>query len=109
MIDKDQKEKPFIVNYTVVNGNTFSFYGLDLLYGNSIPEKKDEVVISRSFADKAFCQDNPIGSVIHLTESVYDFDNGIRDYRVVNVAGRQLGGFQRRLLFFCTGVSSGFY
>ena len=81
VIDKDQKEKPFLVNYTVVNGNTFSFYGLDLLYGNRIPEKKDEVVISRSFAEKAFGQD-----VIHLTESVYDFDKGIRDYKVVNVA-----------------------
>lgn len=86
VIDKDQKEKPFIVNYSVVNGNTFSFYGLDLLYGNRIPEKKDEVVISRSFAEKAFGQDNPIGAVIHLTESVYDFDKGIRDYKVVNVA-----------------------
>ncbi|WP_289075111.1 ABC transporter permease [uncultured Bacteroides sp.] len=86
VIDKDQKEKPFLVNYTVVNGNTFSFYGLDLLYGNRIPEKKDEVVISRSFAEKAFGQDNPIGAVIHLTESVYDFDKGIRDYKVVNVA-----------------------
>ena len=86
VIDKDQKEKPFIVNYTVVNGNTFSFYGLGLLYGNRIPEKKDQVVISRSFAEKAFGQDNPIGAVIHLTESVYDFDKGIRDYKVVNVA-----------------------
>lgn len=40
VIDKDQKEKPFLVNYTVVNGNTFSFYGLGLLYGNRIPEKR---------------------------------------------------------------------
>ena len=86
VIDKDQKEKPFIVNYSAVNGNTFSFYGLDLLYGNRIPEKKDEVVISRSFAEKAFGEDDPIGAVIHLSESVYDFDKGIRDYRIVNVA-----------------------
>ena len=86
VIDKDQKEKPFIVNYTVVNANTFSFYGLGLLYGDRIPEKKDEVVISRSFAEKAFSEDNPIGAVIHLSESVYDFDKGIRDYKVVNVA-----------------------
>lgn len=86
VIDKNQKEKPFIVNYTVVNENTFSFYELGLLYGNRIPEKKDEVVISRSFAEKAFGQDNPIGTVIHLSESVYDFDKGIRDYKVVNVA-----------------------
>lgn len=85
VIDKNQKEKPFIVSYTGLNENTFQFYELDLLYGNRILEKKDEVVISRSFAEKAFGEDNPVGAVVHLSESVYDFDKEIRDYRIVNV------------------------
>lgn len=85
VIDKEQKEMPFIVNYTGINRNSFSFYELDLLYGERIPEKKDEVVISRSFAEKAFGEDNPVGAVIHLSESVYGFDKGIRDYIIVNV------------------------
>lgn len=86
VIDHEQQERPFIIEYTAVNPYSFRYEGRKLLYGDRLPEHPDEVVLSRRFARKVFGTENPIGSIVCLLEPSIFRDNGIRQFKVVNVA-----------------------
>ena len=63
-IDKKQRELPFLVSFQNVSSNYFTYNSLQLKYGNQEITAPDEVIVSRSFARKAFGEENPIGQVI---------------------------------------------
>lgn len=85
VIDNDQRNLPFLIKYRGVNGNFFSYYARNLLYGNQLPDAPDEVVLSQKFARKAYGTANPIGTIIHLSDPKYIAENSIQDFKVVNV------------------------
>ena len=53
VIDNEQRNLPFLIQYRGVNGNFFSYNAKKLLYGNQLPKAPDEVVLSQKFARKA--------------------------------------------------------
>lgn len=59
VIDHEQQESPFIIEYTAVNPYSFRYEGRKLLYGDRLPEHPDEVVLSRRFARKVFGTEIP--------------------------------------------------
>lgn len=85
VIDHEQQESPFIIEYTAVNPYSFRYEGRKLLYGDRLPEHPDEVVLSRRFARKVFGTENPIGSIVCPLEPSIFRDNGIRQFKIVNV------------------------
>ena len=85
IIDHEQQERPFIIEYTAVNPYSFRYEGRKLLYGDRLPEHPDEIVLSRRFAQKVFGTENPIGSIVCPLEPSIFRDNGIRQFKVVNV------------------------
>ena len=84
-IDKKQRELPFLVSFQNVSSNYFTYNSLQLKYGNQEITAPDEVIVSRSFARKAFGEENPIGQVIRQeTEAATPSD--LMVYKIVNVA-----------------------
>ena len=84
-IDKKQRELPFLVSFQNVSSNYFTYNSLQLKYGNQEITAPDEVIVSRSFARKAFGEENPIGQVIRQeTEATNPSD--LMVYKIVNVA-----------------------
>ena len=84
-IDKKQRELPFLVSFQNVSSNYFTYNSLQLKYGNQEITAPDEVIVSQSFARKAFGEENPIGQVIRQeTEAANPSD--LMVYKIVNVA-----------------------
>lgn len=85
VIDNEQRNLPFLIQYRGVNGNFFSYNAKKLLYGNQLPEAPDEVVLSQKFARKAYGTANPIGTIIHLADPKNIAENSIQNFKVINV------------------------
>lgn len=85
VIGKDQQEKPFIIHYKCANPFFFSYYQLPLMYGDRLPVKSDEIVISQEFAKKICGKDTPVGMAVHMVEDQGITDNQIKDFVIVNV------------------------
>lgn len=85
VIDNEQRNLPFLIQYRGVNGNFFSYNAKKLLYGNQLPKAPDEVVLSQKFAHKACGTANPIGTIIHLANPKNIAENSIQDFKVINV------------------------
>lgn len=85
VIDKDQQEKPFIIHYKCTSPFFFSYYQMPLMYGNRLPTKPDEIIISKDFAHKICGSDIPIGMAVHMVNDQGITDNQITDFVIVNV------------------------
>lgn len=85
VIDKEQQEKPFIISYRCASPFFFSYYDMQLIHGNRIPQTPDEVVISKEFAHKIGAGENPVGITIHIVSARGRADNLIKDFKVINV------------------------
>ena len=73
------------MSFQNVSSNYFTYNSLQLKYGNQEITAPDEVIVSRSFARKAFGEENPIGQVIRQeTEAANPSD--LMVYKIVNVA-----------------------
>ena len=83
VIDKNQKEQPFIIDYRLVNPFFFSYYNMPFLYGNRLPVKPDEIVISQDFAKKICGDEYPIGMSLHIVND--EEGNATKDFVIVNV------------------------
>ena len=84
VIGKDGSSLPYIIRYKVTNSSFFRYFNLPLLYGNFLPKSADEIVVSSEFAERIARGGSPIGMVVRLASFMPE--NGIRDYRIVNVA-----------------------
>ena len=84
VIGEDGRGLPYIVRYKVTGGDFFRYFNLPLLYGGYVPELPDEIIVSSEFAEKIAGGGNPVGRVVRLTS--LEPENGIKDYRIVNVA-----------------------
>lgn len=85
VIDKNQQEFPFLIQYKCVSPLFFSYYNKKLKNGNTKIIAPDEVIISREFARKVFGEEDPTGMTIHLeTENRY-LPNQIKDYKIIDV------------------------
>ena len=85
-IDKEQRELPFLVSFKNVSSNYFAYNSLKLKYGNQEVTAPDEVIVSQSFARKAFGKEDPIGQVIRQETEANSPSDLIKVYKVVNVA-----------------------
>lgn len=85
-IDKKQQELPFLVSFKNVSSNYFTYNSFKLKYGSQEITAPDEVIISQSFARKAFGKEDPIGQVIRQETEANSPSDFIKVYRVVNVA-----------------------
>lgn len=85
VIDKSQQAFPFLIQYRCVSPLFFSYYNKKVGNEDKNPVAPDEVVISRSFARKAFGKENPIGMIVHLETSYRHLPNQMKDYKIVNV------------------------
>lgn len=73
------------MSFQNVSSNYFTYNSLQLKYGNQEITAPDEVIVSRSFARKAFGEENPIGQVIRQeTEAANPSD--LMVYKIVKVA-----------------------
>lgn len=84
-IDKKQQELPFLVSFKDVSSNYFTYNSLQLKYGNQEITAPNEVIVSESFARKAFGQEDPIGQVIRQETEAND-SSDLVVYKIVNVA-----------------------
>lgn len=84
-IDKKQRELPFLVSFKDVSSNYFTYNSLQLKYGNQEITAPNEVIVSESFARKAFGQEDPIGQVIRQETEAND-SSDLVVYKIVNVA-----------------------
>lgn len=84
-IDKKQRELPFLVSFKDVSSNYFTYNSLQLKYGNQEITAPNEVIVSQSFARKAFGQEDPIGHVIRQETEAND-SSDLVVYKIVNVA-----------------------
>ncbi|WP_148477549.1 ABC transporter permease [Parabacteroides johnsonii] len=85
-IDKKQRELPFLVLFKNVSSNYFTYNSLKLKYGNQEITAPDEVIVSQSFARKAFGKEDPIGQVIRQETEANSPSDFIKVYKIVNVA-----------------------
>lgn len=85
VIDKNQQAFPFLIQYRCVSPSFFSYYNKKVENKDKKLVAPDEVVISRSFARKAFGKENPIGMIVHLETNYRHLPNQIKDYKIVNV------------------------
>lgn len=92
VIGKDSRNLPYIVQYMVTNSCFFSYFNLPLLYGNYVPTLPNEIIISSDFAGKIAKNSSPVGMVVRLNS--LEPGNGIRDYRIVNVADVSKDGLE---------------
>lgn len=86
VIDKNQNEMPFLIKYQCISPTFFAYNQVRLSSGNLSLKAPDEVVISRSFAQKAFGKEDPTGMIIHLVTENKSLPNRIKDYKIVGVA-----------------------
>lgn len=68
-IDKAQMKSIYLVKQSLVSRSFFSFNHCKLLYGKRIPKQPSEIVISKSFALKAFGKRNPVGFIATRVEN----------------------------------------
>lgn len=92
VIDSNGVHTPYNIRYELVSGTFYSIPGMRLLYGDRVPERPDEIVISRRLADRISHLGSPVGKVIRLLFE--NTDNGLTDYKIVNVIdeGRSYAG-----------------
>ncbi len=80
-VNDAQQEFPFISKYNYVSGNYFEYKNIRL-QRNTLPlQAPDEVIISESFAKKAFGDVDPIGLTIRRGD-----DKEQRSFRIIDVA-----------------------
>lgn len=84
VIGKDGCGLPYIVRYKMTDSSFFRYFNLPLLYGGYLPELPDEIVVSSGFAEKISPDESPVGMTLRLVS--LEPENGVRDYRIVNVA-----------------------
>lgn len=85
VIDKNQQEYPFLIQYRCVSPLFFSYYNKRLKNGNTDISAPDEVIISQEFARKVFGEEDPTGMIIHLETENHHLPNQIKDYKIINV------------------------
>ncbi len=83
VIDNKGMHIPYNIKYEIVGGAYYSTPGMRLLYGDRVPERPDEIVISSRFADRISHLGTPVGKVIRLLFE--ETGNGLTDYKIVNV------------------------
>ncbi|MBR5613033.1 MAG: ABC transporter permease [Bacteroidaceae bacterium] len=82
IIDHNQHEMPYMVQYKEVNGRSFTDFAMKRVSGDTRMLKQDEVVISRDFARRIFGNSDPLGMILHWIP----LKNGeIEYYRIVGV------------------------
>lgn len=81
-IGKDGLEQPFIVKYQCVSSSFFSYDDLQLCCGKISLDSPDEVIVSRTFAMKAFGKEDVVGMVIRLESPYEENPESIRDYKI---------------------------
>ena len=80
-VNDAQQEFPFISKYNYVSGNYFEYKNIRL-QRNTLPlQAPDEVIISESFAKKAFGDADPVGLTIRRGD-----DKEQRSFRIIDVA-----------------------
>ena len=80
-VNDAQQEFPFISKYNYVSGNYFEYKNIRL-QRNTLPlQAPDEVIISESFAKKAFGDVDPIGLTIRRGD-----DKNQQSFRIIDVA-----------------------
>lgn len=82
VIDHLQREMPYMASIKVANKASFDAFGMERVSGDISLLKKDEVVISRDFARRAFGEENPIGLTLHWIPLK---DGEIEFYRIAGV------------------------
>ena len=82
VIDHLQREMPYMAITKVANKASFDAFGMKRVSGDLSLQKKDEVVISRDFARRAFGEENPIGLTLHWIPLE---DGEIEFYRIAGV------------------------
>lgn len=85
VIDKNQQEYPFLIQYRCVSPLFFSYYNIKLKNGNTEITAPDGVIISQEFARKVFGEEDPTGMIIHLEMENHHLPNQIKDYKIINV------------------------
>lgn len=88
-IGKDGLEQPFIVKYQCVSSSFFSYDDLQLCCGKISLDSPDEVIVSRTFAIKAFGKEDVVGMVIRLESPYEENPESIRDYKIAGVANSE--------------------
>lgn len=88
-IGKDGLEQPFIVKYQCVSSSFFSYDDLQLCCGKISLDIPDEVIVSRTFAMKAFGKEDVVGMVIRLESPYEENPESIRDYKIAGVANSE--------------------
>lgn len=82
IIDHNQHEMPYMVQYKVVNGRSFTDFAMKCVGGDIRMLKQDEVVISRDFSRRIFGNHDPLGMILHWIPR----KNGeIEYYRIVGI------------------------
>ena len=81
-IDRNGREMPYDITYKMANHRAFADFGMKRVNGDIRMLHKDEVVISRDFAQKVFGQEDPLGMTLHWTPRR---DGEIEFYRIVGV------------------------
>ena len=82
IIDRNGREMPYMAHYKEANGRSFTDFALKRVSGDTRMLKKDEVVISRDFARRAFGKEDPLGMTLHWMPRK---EGEIEFYRIVGV------------------------
>ncbi len=82
IIDRNGREMPYMAHYKEANGRSFTDFALKRVSGDTRMLKKDEVVISRDFARRAFGKEDPLGMTLHWIPRK---EGEIEFYRIVGV------------------------
>jgi hypothetical protein len=88
-IGKDGLEQPFIIKYQCVSSSFFSYDDLQLCCGKISLDSPDEVIVSKTFAMKAFGKEDVVGMVIRLESPYEENPKSIRDYKIAGVANSE--------------------
>ena len=80
-INGNQQEFPFVSKYNYVSGNYFEYKNIRLQRNTQPLQAPDEVIVSESFAQKAFGDVDPIGLILRRGD-----DKEAKSYRIINVA-----------------------
>lgn len=80
-INGHQQELPFVSKYNYVSGNYFEYKNIRLQRNTHPLQAPDEVIVSESFAQKAFGDIDPIGLILRRGN-----DKEAKSYRIIDVA-----------------------
>lgn len=80
-INGSQQEFPFVSKYNYVSGNYFEYKNIRLQRNTQPLQAPDEVIVSESFAQKAFGDVDPIGLILRRGD-----DKEAKSYRIIDVA-----------------------